>query len=102
MVYWICKYHLFTETFTFFMETLKMNCVKYRNVFAKIRLSTHQLNIETGCHWNDIRNGHKCTLCEWNDIEEEYHYIIVCPAYTILDNNTFQDIKVCTQVCSTL
>ncbi|MEW8545252.1 MAG: hypothetical protein AB2693_17140, partial [Candidatus Thiodiazotropha sp.] len=54
---------------------------KYRNAIAKIRLSSHQLNIETGRHTNIERSNRKCNLCNLNDLEDEYHFTLICPIY---------------------
>ena len=54
---------------------------KYRTALAKIRLSSHSLAIETGRHNGILRENRKCTFCDLNDIEDEYHFIIICPLY---------------------
>ena len=54
---------------------------KHRNAIAKIRLSSHQLNIETGRHTNIERLYRKCNLCNLNDLEDEYHFALICPIY---------------------
>ena len=54
---------------------------KYRTALAKIRLSSHLLAIETGRHNGILRENRKCTFCDLNDIEDEYHFIIICPLY---------------------
>lgn len=64
----------------------KMKCRSLRNILAKIRLSSHDLHIETGRHRNIDRNDRKCTLCQCNDIEDEYHFILICPMYALLRN----------------
>lgn len=66
---------------------LKLLCnAKYRHTLAKIRLSSHALAIETGRHRGIPRENRKCTLCNTNDIEDEYHFIIVCPLFNNLRN----------------
>ena len=54
---------------------------KHRNIIAKLRLSLHQLNIETGRHTNIEQLDRKCNLCNPNDLEEEYHFTLICPIY---------------------
>lgn len=54
---------------------------KHRNAIAKLRLSSHQLNIETGRHTNIERSDRKCNLCNLNDLEDEYHFTLICPIY---------------------
>ena len=61
-----------------------LKCVQHRNIIAKLILSSHQLNIETGRHRNIARTDRKCELCETNDIEDEYHFVMICPVYRLL------------------
>ena len=60
---------------------LSLDNSKYRNTIAKIRLSSHKLAIETGRHQNIVRDQRKCLCCDLNDIEDEYHFILICPLY---------------------
>jgi hypothetical protein len=57
---------------------------KYRNILAKLRLSSHKLNIELGRYNNIPRNERKCILCNLNDIEDEFHFVLKCPVYADL------------------
>ena len=61
-----------------------MNKKKLRNALAKLRLSSHHLNIETGRHRNIERSQRKCILCNSQDLEDEYHFSLICPAYSDL------------------
>ena len=56
---------------------------KFRIATSRLRLSSHKLRIETGRYApNRIdRNQRKCLLCNKNDIEDEYHFVIICPFY---------------------
>ena len=54
---------------------------KHRNAIAKLHLSSHQLNIETGRHTNIERLDRKCNLCKLDDLEDEYHFTLLCPIY---------------------
>ena len=58
--------------------------MKLRNILAKLRLSSHNLLIETGRHNNIDRNDRKCTICNNNDIEDEYHFVLICTLYDSL------------------
>ena len=51
---------------------------------AKFRLSSHKLQVEIGRHSNIQRNNRICQHCNLNDVEDEYHFILVCPAYNYL------------------
>ena len=53
-----------------------------RNTLAKLRLSSHQLDIETDRHRNVESSQRKYTHCDVNDSEDEYHFSLICPAYS--------------------
>ena len=42
--------------------------------------------IETGRHMNIARNQRKCSKCRLNEIQDEYHFILVCPYFIDLRN----------------
>ena len=53
---------------------------------CRLRLSAHSLIIETGrysCN-RTVRNERLCELCDNKDIEDEYHFILICPRYLFL------------------
>ena len=54
---------------------------KHRNSLAKLRLSSYQLQVETGRHTGVERRNRKCTFCTTSDIEDEYHFVLICPIY---------------------
>ena len=56
---------------------------KLRCALSKLRLSAHQLKIETGRYTRNRldRSLRLCTLCDKSDIEDEYHFVLVCPVY---------------------
>ena len=59
----------------------KLTNIKYRKAISKIRLSSHNLNIEIGRHRQIERNNRKCPFCDLNELEDEYHFILICPQY---------------------
>ena len=59
---------------------------KFKSAFSKLRLSSHQLAIETDRHTGIERQNRKCTLCIKNDIEDEFHFVLICPLYRSLRN----------------
>ena len=59
---------------------------KFRNVIAKLRLSSHKLFVETGRHRQIPRQDRKCILCNIDDVEDEYHVILICPFYNNIRN----------------
>ena len=50
---------------------------------TKIRLSSHTLVIEQGRYNKTNRNRRTCKLCI-NEIEDEMHFILLCPSYVNL------------------
>lgn len=59
---------------------------KFRKALSKLRLSSHNLNIEEGRYRNIGRNERYCTFCNKRDLEDEYHFILICPAYNEIRN----------------
>ena len=70
-------------TFEISQYLLTVSNVKLRQYITKIRLSSHNLLIEYGRHWNIPRNERHCNKCTNNNgsLEDEYHCVIVCNAY---------------------
>ena len=75
-LYNILKQSFDTSSYLFIVKN-----IKFRNIIAKLRLSSHQLCIETGRHRGIERTERKCVLCDLNDIEDEYHFVCICPVY---------------------
>ena len=68
--------------FTSYIDTVKwFNLRKY---ITKLRLSSHMLKIETGRYTNIPRHERKCEFCTKNDIEDEFHFVLICPLYNDL------------------
>ena len=59
---------------------------KLRIGISQFRLSANQLRIVTGrySHNRIDRSMRLCTRCDRSDIEDEYHFVIICPAYSHL------------------
>ena len=74
--YCIYKQEFKMETY---LDQIKVN--KYRIALSKFRLSSHKLEIETGRHRNIPRADRKCKKCNADVIEDEYHFLLVCPVY---------------------
>ena len=67
--------------------TIKWHYIKDEpNALDKPKLSSHELLIETGRYTNGRleRNERKYTFCDMNDLEDEYRFVLVCPAYADL------------------
>ena len=76
----------FIRTPTDIQHYLKVLPKKWRTHLAKFRLSSHQLRIETGRYGNNRveRSLRICICCDKNEIEDEYYFLLVCPAYVDL------------------
>lgn len=54
---------------------------KFRTALTRFRLSSHNLHIERGRYENVPRHDRLCRCCNMNAIEDEYHFLLVCPLY---------------------
>ena len=54
---------------------------KYKIALTKFRLSSHDLAIERGRLEHIQRNNRLCRYCNLNMVENEYHFLLVCPLY---------------------
>jgi hypothetical protein len=61
------------------------NCFTFvmLNNCNKMRLSSHNLAVEQGRYYNVNRNNRNCKFCI-DDMEDEMHFILLCPMYTNL------------------
>ena len=86
------KTHLFLE-----------NCICYympkrnRSLLAQFRLGILPIHVETGRYSNTPLEERICKLCDFNEIEDEYHFLIICPLYaryrSTLFNNVYQIVQ---------
>ena len=51
------------------------------SILAQLRCGILPLQIEVGRFTNVQRMNRKCTLCECDTVEDETHFILVCPFY---------------------
>lgn len=54
---------------------------KHRSELAKFRCSAHQLAVEEGRYRNIERQNRLCVHCKMSVIEDEYHFLLICPLY---------------------
>lgn len=54
---------------------------RYRNIVSQFRCGILKLNIELGRHCNIPREARYCKICNLCMIEDEYHFLLICPAY---------------------
>ena len=50
-------------------------------LLTQLRCGSLKLNIETGRYNNVPRNERLCQCCNMKAIENEYHFVMICPAY---------------------
>ena len=55
--------------------------VKHRITLSRFRCSSHNLMIEEGKIRKLERNQRLCTHCNMNVVENEFHFLLVCPLY---------------------
>ena len=61
---------------------LKFNLpIKYQIALSKLRSSVHKLKVETGRHKDIAYENRLCTLCDYNQVEDEFHFVMICPVY---------------------
>ena len=63
---------------------------KYKIAMSRFRISSHSLNIETGRYDGTPRKNRICKLCTMNKVEDEYHFLLVCPHYRELRSKYFK------------
>ena len=65
---------------------------KLTKCIAKFRLSCHTLEIEKGRHSKPKipLESRICKQCNLNEIEDEYHFLMICPKYTLLRQEFFK------------
>lgn len=78
----LCNYKCCKSVFNYenYLDILQR---KYRFYFCRLRISVHPLRMQTGTYVrNNIpRELRYCQCCNLLNLEEEYHFICVCPSY---------------------
>ncbi|MEW8545044.1 MAG: reverse transcriptase family protein [Candidatus Thiodiazotropha sp.] len=54
---------------------------RHRIALSRFRCSAHKLMIEEGRYRNIERNNRLCKCCNMNFIEDEFHFLLICPAF---------------------
>ena len=65
--------------------------VTHRTQMTKLRISDHNLLIETGRYQGLRREERLCPFCK-NCVENETHFLIICPTYEGIRSNIFSEI----------
>ena len=63
---------------------------KYKLALTRFRTSSHSLMIETGRYENIQREQRICQFCNMRKVEDEYHFLLVCPNYQVLRRKFFK------------
>ena len=63
-----------------------------RSLLGQFRMGILPLYVETGRFNNTPLERRLCTCCSLNEIEDEYHFLMICPKYDNLRHNLFSKI----------
>ena len=75
---YFCKFK--TEfKFEDYLNDLSNN--EIRKNLTRLRLSSHNLAIESGRYEGIERQNRICEHCNYNTVESEYHFLLICPKY---------------------
>ena len=80
----LSKLHCYRSFKTCFEFENYLNCVindKQRIELTRLRCSSHQLLIEERRFSSIPRENRICKLCNLNEIEDEFHFVLICPLY---------------------
>jgi hypothetical protein len=75
---------MFKTEFRFEKYLQAVVCNSHRVALTKLRISSHNLHIETGRYTGVDRHLRVCAKCNMSVIENEYHFLLVCPYYSDL------------------
>ena len=68
---------------------LELKNVNQKKNITKLRTSSHNLMIEKGRYLNLNREERLCPFCPNKIIEDEIHFLFICPLYKQLRNDFF-------------
>ena len=72
---------------------LNISNIEDRISLTKIRLSNHKLNIEVGRHNKIPKHERFCPFCP-TLIEDEMHFLLLCPAYSRIRVQLFEKLNI--------
>jgi len=75
-----CNYQYMVDNFCLQYYLTKGIPELYRNCITKIRLSSHNLAIESGRFTGITRLNRLCIFCG-DDIEDEFHFVLKCKTF---------------------
>jgi hypothetical protein len=77
----LCSYVMFKSVLVRESYLSSVQTCKYKIALTPFRVSAHDLLIERGRYVNMKRHDRICTCCNMNMLENEYHFLLVCPAF---------------------
>ena len=85
----LCTFNLFKNEISFekYLDVIKETSLS--NILSRFRLSSHSLCIETGRYKNVPKNMRLCKCCNMKVVENEYHFLLVCPLYADIRKRYF-------------
>ena len=75
------SYSIFKHSFKIESYLNTLSNKKYRIALSRFRISAHNLEIEIGRYEDRDRKERLCKSCNMKVIENEYHFLLVCPHY---------------------
>ncbi|MCG8430841.1 MAG: hypothetical protein MJA29_06695, partial [Candidatus Omnitrophica bacterium] len=78
----LTHYQRFKTSFQFEPYLSSIKSAEHRVCISRLRMSAHNLRIETGRYNNLARNERICLLCNSGQVEDEIHFMLHCPALT--------------------
>ena len=77
----LLSYNLIKDIFEHEKYLKVVSNIQHRYALSRLRCSAHHLNIEEGRYINLRREQRICHKCNMKTIENEYHFLLVCPFY---------------------
>ena len=89
-------YKMFKREFTF-ESYLAINISKYRTSLCRMRTGSHYLEIERGRYAvpKIPAEARLCVQCNLNAVEDEIHFVLHCPKYTVFSRDLFFIARMC-------
>ena len=86
-------YCLFKEVYTteHYVKYIDQKC--QRSLMSQIRSGVLPLQIEVGRYHNIPLDNRTCQVCNTGVIEDEFHFVCICPHYTRLRNVMYESAK---------
>ena len=73
-----------------------------RSLMAQFRLGILPITVETGRFRNIPLQDRKCTICDLNEVEDEKHFLCICPVYNDIRSTLYTKVNTINSEFSTL